>query len=824
MTRPRPAWALTLGLVAIALVVSRPLPSTFREGLPVTARAPVDVPVLQRTPGDALQLYYQLWLFGDGLFGRAPLLRDPYQFRTDGPRWNLPQTFPPLSIPFTLFRPLGGHVAYNLLVLLSFPGAGLAAYALARQLGASTRAAAVAGIGFALLPARLGPLFGGQPAGFAAGLVPLVLWGVDVALTRDRLAGGLVGGGALLALATLEPHYTYLVGGILLPYIPLRLATTPAHPRRVLPLLVFGALTALGAGWLLMLRQAFLLGSIADAGRSLDEVRLFSAGPEALRTPAAYGGAALGALAAVGLVAGGRMRSGALRGLFGATLAAGLVLSLGPTVRGFPLYEALHRWVPLFAMIRNPEKFRILTGLGAAILGAAGADALLDRLAGGRRIAGALLAGLVLVLTPPWHPIGVARFPDHPVYAALRAEARKVLYVPLWPGDSAWSSVYLYTVTRTGVPTVNGYSPLTPRAYVRDVAAPLQGLNVGDLGPGEAARLRELGVTHVVVDRSVFPPQVSPFPSAFTLERLGASPVLALEQAVDPLWLFRVTDRPAPERGAARTSPVGVFYEAEALSRETGTPTDDPDASGGRLVAARPGIDRPGFLTFGPYRFFPAGAYRATFRVRGRGLTVEVAADAGRTILGRAVVPPAMEWADVRLPFGLARAAAVELRVRWDGEAAAAADWALVVFADRPEPEWRFEVQDLPHRLGERPDPAASGGAAGYADPRESLHADLVSGPARLYPAGRYRLRLRARAAAAASGPVLRLTVAEPMGRSVASRIVQGSELPPGAYREVALDFTLARPTVLEFPVGYLGATGVYFDRIEVTAAPGGAR
>src|SRR5439155_16663328 len=303
----------------------------------------------------------------------------------------------------------------------------------------------------------------------------------------------------------------YLVGGILPLYLLVRLATTRAWPRRLLPLLVFGGLAALGAGWLLMLRQAFLLGSIADAGRSLDEVRLFSAGPEALRTPAAYGGAALGALAAVGLVAGGRMRSGALRGLFGATLAAGVVLSLGPTVRGFPLYETLHRWVPLFAMIRNPEKFRILTGLGAAILGAAGADALLDRLGGAwQRGGGALLAVLVLVLTPPWHPIGVARFPDHPVYATLRAEARKVLYVPLWPGDSAWSSVYLYTVTRTRVPTVNGYSPLTPRAYVRDVAAPLQGLNVGDLGPGEAARLRELGITHVVVDRSVFPPQVSP--------------------------------------------------------------------------------------------------------------------------------------------------------------------------------------------------------------------------------------------------------------------------------------------------------------------------
>jgi hypothetical protein len=42
--------------------------------------------------------------------------------------------------------------------------------------------------------------------------------------------------------------------------------------------------------------------------------------------------------------------------------------------------------------------------------------------------------------------------------------------------------------------------------------------------------------------------------------------------------------------------------------------------------------------------------------------------------------------------------------------------------------------------------------------------------------------------------------------------------VPPGAYREVALDFALPRPTVLEFTVAYLGDVGVFFDR--VTLAP----
>ena len=77
----------------------------------------------------------------------------------------------------------------------------LAAYGLARQLTGTPIAALVGGVGFALLPARLEPLFGGHPAGFALALVPAALWGLDVALTRGRLAAGVAGGLAVLALA-----------------------------------------------------------------------------------------------------------------------------------------------------------------------------------------------------------------------------------------------------------------------------------------------------------------------------------------------------------------------------------------------------------------------------------------------------------------------------------------------------------------------------------------------------------------------------------------------------------------------------------------------
>jgi hypothetical protein len=220
---------------------------------------------------------------------------------------------------------------------------------------------------------------------------------------------------------------------------------------------------------------------------------------------------------------------------------------------------------------------------------------------------------------------------------------------------------------------------------------------------------------------------------------------------------------------------------------------------------------------FGPYRPLPAGPYRALFRVRGGGLTIEVVADRGQRLLAQRTVGPGPAWADEVLPFVVARAELLEYRVRWDGRTDAAVDRVLVVPADRPEPEWVYEVETLPHRLvGERSDGDASGGWAGYADPRETLSTDVVTGPSRLFPAGRYRLVLRARAEGTSGGPLIRLSVTEPAGRVLASRVVEAAEVPPGGYREVALDFDLARPTVLEFPIAFLGGTGVYFDQVRV--------
>jgi hypothetical protein len=820
-TAPLAALAFAAALTVLGVVVSRPLVAELGRALPLGADAGRPANIFTGVMSDSFQLYYQLWLVRDGVLGPAPFLQDPYQFRLDSPRPNGLQTFPPLGLPFLALSPLGGpEVAYGLLVLLTFPASGLLAAGLIRHLTACTAAAGVIGAGIAVLPSRLVPLFGGHPAGFVLALALAGLWGLDRALVVGCPWGGLAGGLALFGLATSEPQYTYLLTGVLVAHAALRwrgLVLPGSQSRRALALFILGA--AGGVAWLWLFRQQMVAGSIVTDGRDLETVRRLSPGLASLTRPTTYGGLGLALLAVVGLVGAKRGPGRGLRLVYAAWLLVGLILGLGATL---PTYTLLYTHVPLFALIRNPAKFHLLLAVGAAVLAGYGARDVLARLpARGRPVAALMLGGLVVVTAVPWHGIKVVRLPDPPPLAGLQPEPRKVLYLPLWPGDRAESSSYLYFLTRTRVPALNGYSALVPRTYRAEVMEPLWGLNVGDFGPHEQDALRRLGVTHLVLDARFFPAKVSPFPARFTANRLAASPSL---EPVPAAWrgsLFRVRDGQAGP-GPVATTPLGVFFEAESLAHQVGQVADDPTASGGRVVRA-PAAGPPGFLVYGEHEVLPRGSYRAAFRVKGSGLRVDVSAEVGREILARRDVPPLPDWQIVTLPFDVHRARPLEFRVERTHDQTAAVDWVLVTFADRPEPEWAYEVEDLPGRNADRADAAASGGRAVYLEPLPETRGNVTRGPARLFPAGRYRLTLRARVDAPGRGPLLELRVTEPGGRALSARIVTADETVPGTYHPLALDFTIPEPRVLEVPIKYLGGPGVFLDRIEISRVDGPA-
>jgi hypothetical protein len=919
--------------------------------------------------GDYLQFYYYLWLVRDRVLAGDSFLRDPYQFAIDGPRSNLPNIFLPAALLFIPLSALGPRFAYNALVLLSFPFAGLAAGLLARRYGVSRTGAAVAGTVFACMPYRVGALLGGHPAGLAYPLVPVVLWGLEGALAGS-VWGGLAAGGALLGLAMMEPHFAYfaalglplyalarvglpawrrellaigpgswllaaaialgpaygalgalarqgwpaplsvrlavgaaialialavwqmlatwlLAAGVvteppvaarwsLLACVPWILAMAAAtargaslvvvalalplvvhavwvivrwrrwwHPRLpVLPvaLAVAGALA--GAGFLLLLQRLLLRRSVSGAGRSLFEVMLFSPTLDDLVTRVnmnsgriVYPGVVALGLAGLALIAlAWRPPAGMRRILwvFGPLVAIGMIVSLGPRLTVFPLFEVAFRLVPSWNFIRQPAKAQILVALGLAVLAGVGTDLLARR--GGRLLRAAIAVGLGLLIAVeyhPWRPIGVSSLPlGGAVFETSQALGPRALWIPFWPGDSAYSGLYLYATTLTRVPMLNGYSAWVDRSYLPDVYHPLEAVNLGIVGEAEARVLHRHGVRQVILDRDAFPLKVSAFGPALALAHLRASPYLDPVDTPDGDWalrVFRVRETPRPTPAApSPTSPLGVLWEAESLGRDTGRIGDDPDASNGRVNIARSGVDRPGFVTFGPYRLLPPGAYHARFRLKGVGSTVEahVTTRGGREVLGQARVHLADgTFFEVPVPFRLAAPAHLEYRVRWDGQGWVAVDTVAVAFAAEPDPVSAFEVEVLGSELHERPDPHASGGAAGYAVPGKTPRDTVWTGPLRRYPPGRYRLWIRLKLDHAVTGPFARCGVElASLGGELAGRELMGAEVPePGRYVELAVPFTVSRPAVLEFPCAYRGGVSVWFDRLRVERLEGPA-
>src|SRR5262245_18951037 len=260
---PRFGVRAALGVAAIflllAILYTTPLVTHLVDGLPFAAVPPEGREMLWRVQGDYLQFYYYLWLVRDRLLHGASFLRDPYQFAVDGPRLNLPNTFVPFALPFVALSAAGPRFAYNALVLLSFPLAGLATALLAHRYGVGRTAAVVGGVVFACLPYRVGALLGGHPAGLAFGLVPLALWGLEAALAGS-VAGGVWCGAALLSLAIVEPHFFYFAALGLPVYLVARLGL-PGASRAAWrvgpggPALVLAGAAAIGVGAVVVLAR-----------------------------------------------------------------------------------------------------------------------------------------------------------------------------------------------------------------------------------------------------------------------------------------------------------------------------------------------------------------------------------------------------------------------------------------------------------------------------------------------------------------------------------------------------------------------------------------
>ena len=350
-----------------------------------------------------------------------------------------------------------------------------------------------------------------------------------------------------------------------------------------------------------------------------------------------------------------------------------------------PLYRFFHSQVPLFNFPRSPTRILYLSFFLLALLAAYGTAAWQRRIRP-KVFKWVALLGLILLIGDyfPAKAPGISTVPmESPLYRIVqnRLKDGRLLALPLWPGESSWSSIYQYYSTLTRVPMINGYRPSVSRKYVEQVFKPLAPLNNGALDPVLWRRLRDLRVKYVMLHEEAFPSKVSPFPPHFTKRRLQESGFLNYVGTDGPISLYEVREYPRETMSLpASTSSVALRLEGGDWKSRWGGQATDPEASTGKAIRSGPN-PQAGYWLIGRIRnyYFPPGSYTAWFRLKGVLPSGEVDFGrleiwdktrqqlvAGKSITGREF-DGAPRFKEVALTFDLKSFSALEPRIYTSG-------------------------------------------------------------------------------------------------------------------------------------------------------------
>jgi hypothetical protein len=454
--------------------------------------------------GDHLQSVYRFWLFGHQLeHGEAPW-KDPYSFQpivepqTVLGGWPFGAGFWPLEAAF------GPVVAWNLLLLGTIVAAGLLTYGWLRSLELGRFGAALGGLAFALAPYRL-EQSAGHLLGWVALLLPLALLAVErarVAPTPARTHAW--GATAALAVASIplagQLHLALGAVPLVLAYAALR------FNRTSFAWALAGSLVAVGIGF--AARYTLISGSSEGSGRSVDELRRYSAEPvdfvnrwHAPRSEEfVYLGWLTPALALAGVVFLARRRRD-LAVLFGIAALLPVLFALGVSLPG---YELVWRHFAPLHFTRVPGRLLPIADLALAGLLAFACAGLLRR-AGSRSIAVASALVVLVVLDLAVQPFSAtAADPGNGAYRALStAPPGRVLELPVFEPGQHFGSVYDYYQLQEAREQPGGYSTIAPQAAF-DFAFTHNRLSCGVWLPGDGAGLETLGITRILFHRGLY--------------------------------------------------------------------------------------------------------------------------------------------------------------------------------------------------------------------------------------------------------------------------------------------------------------------------------
>lgn len=720
-----------LAVAGLYAWLTRPLVFHWGTAIPSSAQNIEHPPVVHMVPGDHLQLLYHFELSRGMLTGQIPPFCNPFEFnfgQEARERYRPSAGFLPLSgIYAALAGWIGSAAAWNTTGLLALILSAFFTWLWLGRFETGRGARALGTLVALVLPFRWISLLGGSPAGFALLWLPLLGFLTDRAVREARFRDGFWLGAALMMCGWADLQVFFFAVLAFPVLVALSCVAAPCGWRglpwlkawRLLPgLLLFAGLTAAYHGW----RHAALAGSLMGKGRSWTEVRLFSPTPRGLLSLTDYGAdqsvylgwmvilLLLGALL-LGLSARRKPRGEAvpfglwLTGL--ACVLAMVLLALGANgpADGWPL-RMIRRFFPFYSMIRQPAKIYCLMVLALPWLVAVGWGSLARGLRPRVRVVlQALFAAGLMVEASLVIRCTVCELEfDQPAYSAVARDARarggaqaRALVLPIWPGDSADSSVFLHHAMSQNLWLVNGYSPVVSKDYFEKVFRFLESANQGRLDGAQVAALRERGIGYVLLHENLFPEKVSPFPVTATRDRLLAHPSLELLARSGPVWAFRVVaDHAEPPIPESRTLFPARRWEFE----DRAVNVADERCSGGAYRAWGPG----GTWETPPWRLADRTNQYWMVRVRGDGLVrwrtlgenVEWGASESRV--------QSAEWTWLRLPvpaipvFGPVRLAADVIQGRIDADCGrlVAGEWEEpLVWA--PGASRSFPAQDFFH-------------------------------------------------------------------------------------------------------------------------------
>jgi len=370
-----------------------------------------------------------------------------------------------ISILFVLMAPFGTVFAFNALILLSITLSGFMAFLLARLYTDRIIPSLLAGIIYSCFPFALAQILGGHTNGFVLFLVPFILWCFEKGFSTGKKRYFLISAFGFACFAFIEYHLLYYICLLTPPFFLVRMATIRPGWKRFFEFAVaLSVAVGIGVFIMLFIKHYEISGSIREGGVSLREINLYTPTWQQLffridRGMEKFiylGFIPLGAALLSFLIFGWRRP---LFWLYAGSLGVFGLLCLGPSIdQTIPLYRYLYDHLPYFSLSRLPGRMIVFVALATAILIALGCARLKK---------GSLVAFILLVIIAidyfPRSAVGITLLPPKSkVYEFVKENSgdKNLFCLPIWPGDTSWSSIYLYYVTQTKVP--NLHNPDSP--------------------------------------------------------------------------------------------------------------------------------------------------------------------------------------------------------------------------------------------------------------------------------------------------------------------------------------------------------------------------